>query len=52
MAESNSDNVKLSDEHAEFLWLPFDKALERATFKSAKDVLKNAAAYLEKMKIY
>ena len=42
LAEAKNQEVKLSDEHVDYEWLPFDKALEKLTFDTAKDVLRNA----------
>ena len=39
---TNEAPVHLSDEHTDFLWLPFDKALEQATFENAKQLLRLA----------
>ena len=38
--------VKLSHEHLEFAWLPLDKAMERLTFKTARDLLAKANRFL------
>jgi len=47
LAKTEKDEVKISHEHIGFEWLPFDKALERLTFKNAKDILKKANDFLE-----
>ncbi len=39
--------VQLSAEHLDFVWLPFDKALERLTFKTAKETLIEADNFLK-----
>lgn len=48
LAEALEDKVKLSFEHQEFKWLPFDKALKLTTYKNAKEVLKSAHQFLLK----
>lgn len=42
-----SDNITLSHEHKDFVWLPFERAVEKVTFKTAKEVLRKAQAFLE-----
>jgi 8-oxo-dGTP pyrophosphatase MutT (NUDIX family) len=46
LAETPSGNVTLSDEHAGYLWLPYETALKRLTFKNARDLLTKAHAFL------
>ena len=49
LAEAPGDiSLRLSDEHLDAVWLPFDEALERATFENAKRLLRAAQAFLEK----
>ena len=48
LSETKSENVKLSHEHIDFAWLPFEEALERLTYKSAKKTLEKAKTFLEK----
>ncbi|MEM4363600.1 MAG: NUDIX domain-containing protein [Candidatus Caldarchaeum sp.] len=38
--------VSLSQEHLDYVWLPVDKALERLTFKTAKETLMEADNFL------
>jgi 8-oxo-dGTP pyrophosphatase MutT (NUDIX family) len=40
-------NVKISYEHQGYDWLPYEKALERLTFKNAKQVLQKAKKFYE-----
>ena len=47
LASAESGKVSLSPEHTEFLWLPFEEALERLTFKNTKNALKKAKAFLK-----
>ena len=46
--ESNTEEVKLSFEHIGFIWLDYPHAMEKLTFKNAKDVLIKAHEYLQK----
>ena len=45
LAETKTKEVKISWEHIEFEWLPYGKALERLTYKNAKEVLEKAHAF-------
>jgi 8-oxo-dGTP pyrophosphatase MutT (NUDIX family) len=47
LIEAHKSEVKLSYEHVGFEWLNIEEALKRLTFKSAKDVLRKAHAFLE-----
>jgi bis(5'-nucleosidyl)-tetraphosphatase len=40
----HSANVVLSSEHTHYIWLPYDQALERLTFDTAKQLLAAAHA--------
>lgn len=46
--KSESEKVQLSFEHTGFVWLDFHHAIEKLTFKNAKDVLQKAHDFLEK----
>ena len=47
LARANTKEVKISFEHIGFVWLPFEKAVEKVTYKNAKEVLKKAHKFLE-----
>lgn len=47
LIEVDEKKVKLSFEHEDFIWLPFKKALKKATFKNAKKIIKKAHFFLE-----
>jgi 8-oxo-dGTP pyrophosphatase MutT (NUDIX family) len=55
LAETKTKKVTLSFEHLDYQWLPFELAIKKLTFKSAKELLKAANDYLcnlnEKKKI-
>ena len=46
--ESQTEKVELSFEHIGSIWLDYPQAMEKLTFKNAKDVLQKAHAFLEK----
>jgi bis(5'-nucleosidyl)-tetraphosphatase len=46
--ESNVEAVQISFEHIGYIWLPYQQAMEKLTFKNAKDVLLKAHDYLQK----
>jgi bis(5'-nucleosidyl)-tetraphosphatase len=42
LIETHTEAVKLSYEHVGYVWLDYQNAMERLTFKNAKDVLQKA----------
>jgi len=42
LAKTNQEDVKISEEHKGFAWLPFAQAVKKLTFKNAKELLKKA----------
>ena len=46
--ESHTEKVELSFEHIGFIWLDYKHAMEKLTFKNAKDVLQKAHDFLKK----
>ena len=50
LAETKEKKVQISFEHIGYEWLPFEKAIERLTFKNAKEILKRANDFLIKFK--
>jgi 8-oxo-dGTP pyrophosphatase MutT (NUDIX family) len=50
LVETKIKDVKISFEHKDFKWLPFDEAYKQVTFKNAKTVLKKANEFLTKRK--
>jgi bis(5'-nucleosidyl)-tetraphosphatase len=46
LASTRTKEVKLSPEHIGFEWLPYGKALEKLTYKTAKGVLEKADGFL------
>ena len=47
LAETATGNVTLSSEHSGCLWLPYEEALKRLTFKNARDLLIKATTFLD-----
>jgi bis(5'-nucleosidyl)-tetraphosphatase len=47
LAETSTQEVKLSFEHVGFDWLPFPEALERITFKDEKKLLQQADKFIK-----
>lgn len=47
LAETKTGEVKLSFEHSGFEWLDYEKAIEKITFKSSKEILKKANDFLK-----
>ena len=48
LMETKTANVKLSFEHIGFIWLTYDDAMRRLTFKNARDLLQKANEFLKK----
>jgi bis(5'-nucleosidyl)-tetraphosphatase len=48
LVQVTSSTVKLSYEHPEYTWLGYNEALEKLTFKNARDVLRKAHQFLQK----
>jgi len=42
IAETKQKQVKLSHEHVGFVWLPYESAKKKLTYKSAKEILQKA----------
>lgn len=47
LAETDQTEIRLSHEHTDFEWMPYEKALDRITFPEAKKVFIEAVIYLE-----
>ena len=46
LAKTNEKNIKLSHEHNDYLWLGYNDALNKITFKNAKNILTKANKFL------
>ncbi len=51
LAEAKTGEVRLSYEHVDYAWLPFEEAYERVTYANAKRVLKAARDFLAERRI-
>ena len=51
LAQTQTEDIKISFEHTGSIWLPFEDALKKATFKNSKELLKKANNYIIKNKI-
>jgi bis(5'-nucleosidyl)-tetraphosphatase len=47
LMETRTEAVKISFEHVGYTWLNFKKALEKLTFKNARDTLQKAHALMQ-----
>lgn len=47
LVQTQTEKIKLSEEHIDSEWLPYEEALERLTFKNAKEILTKAHSFLE-----
>lgn len=47
LMETNTTDVKISFEHIGFDWLPYERAMEKLTFKNARNVLQKAHAFMK-----
>lgn len=50
VAKTETKEVKLSEEHVGFAWLPISKAIEQTTFKNSKKLLKEASDFVDSIK--
>lgn len=48
LLETKTKEIKISEEHIGFDWLPYEEAMERLTFKNAKEILAKANEFLLK----
>lgn len=49
LAEAFTDEVRISDEHLEFIWLDFRDAMKKLTYDNTKQILKAAHSFLQKL---
>jgi len=48
VAETKEKDITISKEYIGFIWLPYGEALEKLTFKKAKDILQKVNDFLPK----
>ena len=46
LAKTELEDIRISHEHLDYNWLPYDKAIEKLTFDNAKNLLKKAKNFL------
>lgn len=46
LAEAKSSDVKISEEHIGYKWLPFEKAIDVLNFENSKGILRKAEDFL------
>jgi 8-oxo-dGTP pyrophosphatase MutT (NUDIX family) len=46
LAKTNEKKITLSHEHSDFVWLEYDDALKKTTFRNAKNVLSKTNEFL------
>lgn len=46
LAETKTKDVKISEEHLDYKWLPYSPALKQLTYKNARDTIKKANEFL------
>ncbi|MBM3206657.1 MAG: NUDIX domain-containing protein [Candidatus Staskawiczbacteria bacterium] len=46
IAETKTEEIKISKEHIGFVWLPFEDAQKKITYKNAKELLKKAHEFI------
>ena len=47
LGKTKTSDIILSHEHLDFVWLDYDNALNRITYKNAKDLLKKSKKFLD-----
>ena len=46
LAKTNEKKIALSHEHSDFVWLEYDNAIKKTTFRNAKNVLSKTNEFL------
>ena len=46
LGKTEEKNVKISHEHTDYFWYPYDAAFNKVTFDNAKNLLKKAEKFL------
>ncbi len=49
LGETKKEEIEISFEHQGFSWLPFEEAIEKVTFRNARDLLEEAEDHLKSM---
>ncbi len=48
LAETKEKDIRISEEHLGFVWLAYEPAVKRLTFKNAKNILKKANDFISR----
>jgi 8-oxo-dGTP pyrophosphatase MutT (NUDIX family) len=51
LAETHTKEIKISDEHVGFVWLPINEAIKKTTFKNSKELLRKANEFVLRQKM-
>jgi len=51
LAETDTEKIKLSEEHKDYVWLEYKEASGKLTFKNSKEILEKANNFLVKNEI-
>lgn len=46
LGKTELEEINLSHEHKDFIWLPYEKAVEKLTFDNAKNLVRKAKEFL------
>ncbi|MBL4694439.1 NUDIX domain-containing protein [Candidatus Gracilibacteria bacterium] len=46
LGKTELEDIHLSHEHKDFIWLPYDEAVEKLTFENAKNLVRKGKAFL------
>ena len=47
LAKTNLQDIQISHEHQDFIWLPYDSAFKKLTFDNARGILQKSKDFLE-----
>jgi len=50
LAQTQEKEIKISEEHLDYKWLPYEQALKKVTFKNSKEILKKVNEFVIKHK--
>jgi len=51
LAETKTKEIKISEEHIGFAWLPIEEAIKKTTFKNSKKLLQEANEFVLNLKV-
>ncbi len=50
LGKTDKKSIDISNEHQDFIWLPYEESMKKLTFENARKVLNRAEIFLEKHK--